>query len=51
MSSDWCDDDIDDVAYAAQMQMREQRRVVRELGVHGVSNEARIAQLTFCVSK
>lgn len=35
--SDWCDDQIDDVAYAQLMQQREQRRIVRELGVHGAS--------------
>jgi hypothetical protein len=35
MSSDWLDDDIDDATYAQQMQAREERRIARDLGVHG----------------
>lgn len=36
--ADWCDEDVDDVTYRQLMQQREERRLERELGVHGANN-------------
>ncbi len=44
--ADWCDDDVDDVTYRQQMQLREERRIERELGVHGECFCLKEARLT-----